>query len=163
MSPTLEEAVMTGPRERWQPLHEFAYIDRAFRDVRRLLADRPGEVVPDSATAHLGGLDLIRHVRMVMGELQIGHRTAWLTIHWEDLRHPGLFPFLDATLEFMPVAAGNRPTTQVALRGRYRPPLGGLGSLADSLVGHRVVEQSVRVFIEELARHLEAALPANVS
>src|SRR5688572_11346944 len=92
MSPMLEEAAMTGPRERWRPLHEFAYIDRAFRDVRRRLADRPGEIVPGSATAYLAGIDLTRDVHMVVGDLQIGHKTAWLTIHWEDLRHPGLFP-----------------------------------------------------------------------
>ena len=152
---------MPDQRERWRPLHEFAYIDRPFRDVRRRLADRPGEIVPDSATAHLAGLELTRDVRLVVGDLQIGHRTAWLTIHWEDLRHPGVFPVLDATLEFMPVAAGVRPTTQVALRGQYRPPLGGLGSLADNLAGHRVVEQSVRAFIGDLAHHLEEALPTS--
>lgn len=149
--------------ERWRPLHEFAYIDRAFRDVRRRLADRPGEIVPESATAQLAGLELTRDVRMVVGDLQIGHQTAWLTIHWEDLRHPGFFPLLDATLEFMPVAAGHRPTTQVALRGQYRPPLGGLGRLADNLAGHRVVEESVRAFLGELAGHLERALPANIT
>jgi hypothetical protein len=162
MSPMLEEAAMTGPRERWRPLHEFAYIDRAFRDVRRRLADRPGEIVPGSATAYLAGIDLTRDVHMVVGDLQIGHKTAWLTIHWEDLRHPGLFPLLDATLEFMPVGAGHRPTTQVGLRGQYRPPLGGLGGLADSLAGNRVVQQSVQAFLGELAVHLEEALPANV-
>ena len=148
--------------ERWRPVHEFAYLDRAFRDVRRRLADRPGEIFPESVLARVAGLDLIRDVRMVVGELQIGHRTAWLTIHWEDRRHPGLFPLLDATLEFMPVA-GRCPTTQVALRGRYRPPLGGLGEMADNLVGSRIAQQSVRAFLEELADHLEAALPASVS
>ena len=147
--------------EDWRPVHEFAYIDRAFRDVRRRLADRPGEIFPESATASVAGLDLARDVRMVVGELQIGHRTAWLTIHWEDRRHPGLFPLLDATLEFRPVA-GRRPTTQVALRGQYRPPLGGLGDVADNLVGNKIVQQSVRVFLEELADHLERALPVNV-
>jgi hypothetical protein len=148
--------------EDWRPVHEFAYVDRAFRDVRRRLADRPGEIFPDSATASVAGLDLTRDVRMVVGELQIGHRTAWLAIHWEDRRHPGLFPLLDASLEFMPVAAV-RPTTQVALRGRYRPPLGGLGEVADNLVGNRIVQESVRVFLEQLASQLEGALPANVS
>jgi hypothetical protein len=160
MDPTLEETAMPGQRERWRPLHEFGYIDRPFRDVRRRLADRPGEIVPESATAQLAGLELTRDVRLAVGDLEIGHQTAWLTIHWEDLRRPDLFPLLDATLEFMPVAAGNRPTTQVALRGQYRPPLGGLGSLADNLAGHRVVEQTVRAFIGVLADHLERALPA---
>jgi hypothetical protein len=154
---------MSGQPERWRPLHEFVYIDRAFRDVRRCLADRPGEIVPESATAQLAGLELTRDVRMVVGDLQIGHRTAWLTIHWEDLHHPGFFPLLDARLEFMPVGAGHRPTTQVALRGQYRPPLGGLGRLADNLAGHRVVEESVRAFLEALAAHLEGTLPANVT
>ena len=97
---------------------------------------------------------------LAIGELQIGHRTAWQTIHWEDRRHPGLFPLLEATLEFIPVAV-RRPTTQVALRGRYPPPLGGLGGVADNIVGNRVARQSVHAFLDELADHLEAALPVN--
>ena len=156
---------MTGHDEepgRWRPVHEFASLERPFRDVRRCLADRPGEIFPESTTASVAGLNLARDVRMVVGELQIGHRTAWLAIHWEDRRHPGWFPILEATLEFMPLA-GRRPTTQVALRGRYRPPLGGLGEMADNLVGNKIVQQSVQIFLEELANHLEAAVPASVS
>jgi hypothetical protein len=158
----VQRAVLNSEHEaeRARPLHEFAYIDRPFRDVRRRLADRPDEIVPAAASARLAGLDLSRDLRLSVGDLQIGHRTAWLTVGWEDPRHPGLFPRLCATLEFMPVAAGHRATTQVGLRGHYEPPLGRMGALADTLVGHTIVVRSVRAFLGELATHLEQALPA---
>lgn len=145
--------------ERWRTLHHFAYIDRPFRDVRRYLAAGPQRIAAESAKARLAGLDLNRDIRMVLGDLQVGVHSARLPIHWEDGRHPGLFPLLDATLEFVPVAAGRRPTTQVGLFGHYQPPLGHLGALGDTLAGNRVVLESVEGFLEDVTVHLERAIP----
>jgi hypothetical protein len=96
---------------------------------------------------------------MPMGDLQIGLHSARLPIHWEDPQHPGLFPLLDATLEFAPVSSGRRPTTQIGFFGRYRPPFGQLGALGDTLVGSRVVLESVVAFLDDLTRRFEQALP----
>src|SRR5687767_4214694 len=89
--------------EQWRTLHEFTEVDRAFRDVRRYVAGAPESVVAGSAQAKVAGLDLDRDVRMVVGDVQIGPHTARIPVHWEDLRHPALFPLLDGTLEFAPV------------------------------------------------------------
>lgn len=144
--------------ERWRTLHEFVEVDRAFRDVRRYVAAEPDCIAAGSAQAKVAGLDLDRDLRMVVGDVQIGPHTARIPIHWEDRRHPALFPLLDATLEFAPVA-GRHPITQIGFLGRYRPPLGPLGTLGDSLAGSHVVLESVVAFLTDLATRLEQAIP----
>jgi hypothetical protein len=144
--------------ERWRTLHEFAEVDRAFRDVRRYVAAEPECIVATSAQAEVAGLGLDRDIRMIVGGVQIGSHSARIPIHWEDLRHPALFPLLDATLEFSPVP-GRRPITQIAFLGRYRPPLGPLGRLGDSLAGGQVVLESVVAFLTDLVTRLEQAIP----
>ena len=144
----------------WRALREFVYVDRPFRDVRRLIADQPWCVVAGSTQAHVAGVDLERDIRMVIGELQVGPHSARLPVRWEDTSLPMLFPFLEGTLEFIPVAAGRRPTTQIGFFGRYQPPLGALGDLGDRLVGHRIVLDSVLIFLDDLSRRLERDLPA---
>ena len=144
--------------ERWRTLHEFAEVDRAFRDVRRYVAATPECIAAGSAHAKLAGLVLDRDLRMVVGDVQISPHTARIPLHWEDLRHPALFPLLEATLEFAPVA-GRRPITQIAFLGRYRPPLGPIGTLGDSLAGSRLVLESVVDFLTDLVARLEQAIP----
>ena len=51
-------------------------------------------------------------------------------------------------------------STQVKLSGRYRPPLGRVGELADTLAGKQLAVESVQGFLDELVRRLEEALPA---
>jgi hypothetical protein len=148
--------------DRWRTLHEFVEVDRPFRDVRRFLAAQPPWIAAGSAQARVAGLDLDRDVRMVVGDLQSGPHSARVPLHWEDSRHPALFPLLEATLEFAPVA-GRRPTTQIGFFGRYRPPLGSLGSLGDTLVGSHVVLESVVAFLDDLAQRLEQAVPPSGS
>ncbi|HEU5449510.1 MAG TPA: hypothetical protein VFW57_10895, partial [Acidimicrobiia bacterium] len=110
------------------------------------------------AHAKVAGLGLDRDIRMVVGDVQISPHTARIPMHWEDLRHPALFPLLEATLEFAPVA-GRRPITQIAFLGRYRPPLGPIGTLGDSLAGSRLVLESVVDFLTDLVARLEQAIP----
>lgn len=148
--------------ERWRTLHEFAEVDQAFRDVRRSVAAAPECSMAGAAQANVAGLDLDRDIRMVVGDLQIGPHTARIPIHWEDLRQPAMVPLLDATLEFAPVA-GRLPITQIGFLGRYRPPLGPLGTLGDSLVGSRLVLESVVAFLTDLVARLEQAIPRAAS
>ena len=174
MTDTAATTPPTGHSERWRTVRQFAYVDRAFRDVRRYVTAAPARIIgggrPDALLAPDGpgtelhvrraGLDLARHVRMVMGELQVGIHNARLPIRWEDASRPELFPILDATFELAPVSAGRRPMTQLGLRGRYQPPRGRFGSLADTLAGRRIVLESVEGFLDELAARLEREVPA---
>lgn len=61
---------------------------------------------------------------------------------------PGLFPVLDAELEFAPVGAD---TTQLNLWGTYDPPADGLGIRLQQMIFHRVAEATVRSFLGRLA------------
>jgi hypothetical protein len=66
---------------------------------------------------------------------------------------------LDATLEVAPVRAGRHGMTQLGLFGRYRPPFGRVGALANSLAGHRIVLESIERFLDDLVDRFHADLP----
>jgi len=153
----------------WRTIRHFAYVERPFRDVRRAIAAAPQRLLAETpgpggaaaqATAELRvrrvGFDIGRDVRMVLGDVEVGIHSARLPIRWEDANRPAFFPILDATLEVAPVNAGRRPMTQLGLFGRYRPPFGRLGALADNLAGHGVVVESVERFLDELVDRVQA-------
>lgn len=155
----------------WRTFRHFAYVNRPFRDVRRLIAASPQLILTDPsgstgdgppAVAELrvrrAGLDLTRDVRMVIGDIQIGIRSARLPVRWEDATRPGLFPLVDATLEAAPVRAGRHAMTQLGLFGQYRPPFGRVGALADSLAGQRIVLESIERFLDDLVERFQAQL-----
>lgn len=131
----------------WRDIRHCAYVDRPFAEVCRLLAEEPARVLGDSgdggvvreqrAGLHVrrAGVDVSRDVRILRGDLLLDEDAARLPLRWEDAERPNLFPVLEATLELVPVPAGRRPTTQVGLAGRYRPPFGRLGAVADTLAG----------------------------
>jgi hypothetical protein len=144
-------------------VRDFAYVDRAFRDVRRHVADAPQRVVgAPTAPLHAQrmGVDVRRDVRITIGDMEVWPRGARLPLRWEDAGQPGMFPVLDAVLEFSPVRSGAHDMTQVALFGHYQPPLGLVGDLADDLAGRGVVVESIEEFLVGLAGRLEAEIPA---
>ena len=145
-------------------VRHFAYVDRAFRDVRRHVADAPRRVLgTPTAPLHVqrGGVDIRRDVRITTGDMEVWPRGARLPLRWEAAGQPGMFPVLDAVLEFSPVRSGAHDMTQVSLFGHYQPPLGLVGDLADDLAGHRVVVESLEEFLAGLASRLEGEIPAS--
>ena len=154
----------------WRELRHYAHVDRDFGQVRSYLAAAPDRLLSAHRPTHndgglrtglhvqRAGLDVSRDVRVVLGDLEMSTRGIRVTLHWEDARRPGLFPVLDATLEIIPVAAGHYHATQIGFVGRYQPPLGRLGAVADSVAGHRLVIESVEGFLESLATRLEGEL-----
>ena len=81
-----------------------------------------------------------------------------LHLRWEAERATSLLPTMDGDLIAHPIAKGE---TQLAFYGSYRPPLGVLGSAADTLLLHRVAEASVHRFVKELAARVERTIPAD--
>jgi copper chaperone CopZ len=67
---------------------------------------------------------------------------------------------MEAVLEQVPIDYRGCPITQIGLVGRYRPPFGAFGNAIDRAAGAQIVAESVTWFVEEVARRLEAALPA---
>jgi hypothetical protein len=50
--------------------------------------------------------------------------------------------------------------TQLAISGRYDPPLGTVGRTIDHIALHRVAEATIKDFLDRVAAVLEAAAPS---
>jgi hypothetical protein len=159
----------------WREIRRYAYVERPYEQAWALLAGAPrlvlgGEAAPEAGVGQVelhvrrAGLELKRPVRVYLAGVVCTETRAELALRWEDAGHPGLFPVLEARLELTPVAFGLAPATHVGLVGRYRPPFGAFGGVADRLFGADVVDDSVGTFVEDLARRLETMLePAPVA
>jgi hypothetical protein len=93
-------------------------------------------------------------------EIHVGTPVAnagktWIPIAWRATGPTGLFPMLDAELEF---ASLGTELTQLSISGRYQPPLGLVGRTIDKALLARVAEATIKDFIDRLARAIEAAL-----
>lgn len=75
------------------------------------------------------------------------HRTV-LPMRVEAAGTTALFPQLDADLEIRQV---DSDTTQLVLKGSYRPPLGAAGEVLDRVLLHRAAESVVENFLERVA------------
>ncbi len=71
---------------------------------------------------------------------------------WEATGPPGLFPRFDGELRLSAVDPGR---VELALAGRYRPPLGRAGQALDETVLTHVARATVRAFLRRVARTLE--------
>jgi len=95
-------------------------------------------------------------------EIEVGTPVAnagktWIPIAWRATGPTGLFPVLDAELEF---ASLGSELTQLSLSGRYQPPLGLPGRTIDKALLSRVAEATIKDFVDRLARAIEAAVTA---
>jgi hypothetical protein len=168
------EAPSAGDDAGWREIHCYAYVERPFDELWPLLATQPNNVLGDGRAVprgrgtselhvHLGGVEVARNVAMQFGELVWDDDRAGLSVHCRAARHPGMFPLLEASFELASLPSGRRHLTQVGLVGRYRPPLGVLGGIADRLGGSGIAVESIRRFVEDLARRLETVFTAERS
>jgi hypothetical protein len=79
--------------------------------------------------------------------------SATIPIRWDAAVLQSVFPVLDGTLVITPLG-GSR--CRLGIEASYRPPLEGIGLLADRLLLHRVAESTVHDFLERLAATLAA-------
>jgi hypothetical protein len=78
-----------------------------------------------------------------------------LQLEWQAAQSPRLFPLMKAHLSIYPLTATE---TQLDFDGLYEPPLGVLGNVLNTLVGHRLAEASVHRFVSEVAAYLRETL-----
>ena len=152
-------------------VHDFVYVDLPAPAVReRLLSGGGSWLSPLAVGADQDG----EQIRVRVGPLarrQLFSKTAIvetgepleragvtvIPVTWTASGLPAAFPVLVADLE---VAALGSDQTQISLRGRYEPPLGGIGRHLDQLLLHRIAEACVRAFLRRLAAALEAGARA---
>jgi hypothetical protein len=100
-----------------------------------------------------GGLRVAKRIAVRLGEpVQFPSKLS-LPMTWEPGGH--LLPRLDAELE---LASLGRTRTQLAISGRYDPPLGTVGRTVDRLALHRVAEATVKDFLDRVAATLLQSL-----
>ncbi len=152
----------------WREIRHYTYVERPFDEVWVLLAQSPGELLGHASEAsyvrraslHVrrAGVEMVRDVRLRFGGLVCDEDRARLSLRWDDAHHPRLFPVLEAVLELVPLRNGRQQITQIGIAGRYHPPFGAIGGLADRFAGESVAEDSVASFVDDLARRVEALI-----
>jgi hypothetical protein len=150
-------------------LRYYVELDLPAEQVQAALLDDPSTWLPTLAEhaakraeplfAEVGigptGMRLTRPVTVHLGTPVHFPSKLALPMTWE----PGgwLLPRLDAQLELGTL--GNH-RTQLAISGRYDPPLGTVGRTIDRLALHRVAEATIKDFLDHLATTLRGAVTA---
>jgi len=151
----------------WRVIERYAYVSRSYEPTWVWLAGHLstlGEPLPGggrSVDLHIrpAGRDIIRAVRLHVGGLVCADGAARATLAWADVAHPRMFPKLAAMLEIRPLASEARPSTQIGVQARYRPPLGLVGALGDHLLGGEVADSVITNFLDELVNAVMVGVP----
>ncbi|HTS83441.1 MAG TPA: hypothetical protein VMH40_22780 [Myxococcaceae bacterium] len=87
------------------------------------------------------GVDVQLQIRAVTDEVgALGDPRTRVEFGWQAAKGAGFFPTMEGTLG----AYALSPTeTQLDLDGRYRPPLGSVGTAIDAAVGYRIAEATL--------------------
>jgi len=99
------------------------------------------------------GPRLGRQVTVQFGEVVRLPSKTVLPMVWEPAVAGALFPRLEADIE---IGSLGPERTQVAISGRYSPPLGQVGRVIDRVLLHRVAEATVKDFLDWVAARLLA-------
>ena len=161
---------MSEPRE----LHAYDYVALTYQRVRDAMrADAVGIFQRATQIAAKRAQDLAAHLTINLGVLEIGtdvnidvkgireeelpqgERTTKIDLAWRGARAASFFPSMDAVFSIYPLSSTE---TQLDIHGRYRPPLGVVGTALDALIGHRIAEASVLRFVQDVRVRLETEL-----
>src|SRR6266508_1794708 len=103
----------------------------------------------------IGSGAITRRVGAELGPLQSEAASLCVPLQWKAAEHPNLFPVMHGELHISDIDGSQ---IELRLGGEYHAPLGAVGAVADALAGRRVAEKSLRGFLVEVARRLEAKL-----
>ncbi len=145
-------------------VYYYTYVARPFDEIGQVLADCPRRLLgartcaggPGDGGVRLSlgtnaAFRLRKDVVINLGEPDRSDRRAILPLTVVAAGAPALFPRLEAELEFAPVDVGS---TQLTLRGSYRPPLGPVGERLDEALLHRVTEAAIKELLDQVADRL---------
>jgi hypothetical protein len=123
-------------------------------------ADDRGQHLLAEVGFPVDGHRVSKNVEIDVGTPVASAGKTWIPIAWRATGPTGLFPVLDAELEF---ASLGTDLTQLSLSGRYQPPLGLVGRTIDKALLSRVAEATIKDFIDRLARAIETAVTVAVN
>lgn len=135
-----------------------------FEHATRSAADRAHDLGAE-LRVRLGAVEIAADIEIAVTEIADARSPAnqpatRLDLTWKSKRRPGLFPEMSASLWAYALAPHE---TQLELVGSYDPPLGLFGDAIDAIALHRIAEESVQRFIQDVASYLRTELPAEAS
>lgn len=163
---------MSTPRR----LSYYGYVDRPYEAVRRLVQTRADELL-QRATRAAGERtnDSIAQLRVEKLGIEVGvdirvevvkepddasegglPPVSHVALTWKAAERAGIFPSMSARLSMSSMTFGE---TRVEFEGVYEPPLGPVGRVLDSMLGHRIAEASVQRFVNEVIEEIRRELP----
>ena len=131
-----------------------------FQSATKGAASRAGSIASE-LHASLGGIEVTKEIAISVTNIEEDDRATpsspatRLHLEWEAAKTPRLFPLMKAELS---VYALTGTETQLDFAGIYEPPVGALGGVIDSIVGHRIAEVSVHRFVADVAAFLRTTL-----
>lgn len=162
---------MSHPRQ----IRTYEYVNHPYARVRDVLLSDPlatfrsathaasdrAETVAAALRVNVGGLEVGKELRITVGEAiesraEVGRQASTrIPIEWEAADRPGLFPLMKGELSLYPITDTE---TQLDFAGAYEPPMGAVGGIVDSVVGHRIADASVHRFLADVAKHLRSTM-----
>jgi hypothetical protein len=150
-------------------LRYYVELNLPAAQVKAALLDSPSSWLPALADGALERAEpLLAEVGVGPARLRVTKRVAVrlgepvefpsrlsLPMTWEP--NGWLLPKLHAELE---LGALGKSRTQLAISGRYEPPLGVVGRTVDRIALHRVAEATVKDFLDAVATVLQAPGPS---
>lgn len=97
------------------------------------------------------GRRIERRVRIELGGPARMPDAVILPLRWEPVDGRAILPVLEADLELARLGPSR---SQLALNGRYTPPLGKVGAALDRTVLHRVAEATIWDFVDRVGHRL---------
>jgi hypothetical protein len=161
-----------GPTAQFGPITFLRYyveLNLPAAQAKAALLDSPSSWLPALADGALErAKPLLAEVGVGPARLRVTKRVAVrlgepvefpsrlsLPMTWEP--NGWLLPNLQAELALGPLS---KSRTQLAISGRYEPPLGVVGRTVDRIALHRVAEATVKDFLDEVATVLQAPGPS---
>lgn len=131
-----------------------------FRNATKVAAVRAKSIASE-LHVNIGGIEVGTDIAISVNSIESQPKEGMsspqtkINLEWKAAKMPRLFPLMKAELAVYPLTSTE---TQLSLTGNYEPPLGVVGSMIDSVVGHRIAEASVHQFINDVAAYLRSEL-----
>lgn len=108
--------------------------------------------------ANVDGREMHREVRVHTRPLeQLEEHVYRMPLVWHESHGERLYPVMHGTFE-MAALANDPPLTEITFMGHYRPPLGLLGAVGDTLIGGRIANQVAESLVEDVVKRLHDRL-----
>lgn len=149
-------------------VQDFVDVPVASDQVVKILTQEDGELGVWASAAYRRGEQMAvgpgesfsAGVVFEQGTPVIGHDAVVIPIAWTSHSSNRLIPRMEAELVVAPLGM---MLSHVAFRGRYQPPLEGLGKILDRLALHKVAEATVRSFLERLGDAICSESPNGIN